>query len=129
MINRTILLFFLSALAFSSFGKSPLKSGNPELVSKIKSTSGLVALWDFKEEAGKARKAFGKGKFPLEEQKGSIPRLEEGPLSGYSALFRDSAFLRLPNSKTVKLNIYGKNRGVTVMVWHLPTMENTSART
>ena len=129
MINRTILLFFLSALAFSSFGKSPLKSGNPELVSKIKSTSGLVALWDFKEEAGKARKAFGKGKFPLEEQKGSIPRLEEGPLSGYSALFRDSAFLRLPNSKTGKLNIYGKNRGVTVMVWHLPTMENTSART
>lgn len=117
MINRTILLFFLSALIFTSFGKNPLKSGNPELVSKIKSTSGLVAFWSFKEKAGKARKAFGKGKFPLSEQKGIIPRIEDGPLSGYSALFRDSAFLCLPNAKTGKLNIYGKNQGVTVMGW------------
>jgi hypothetical protein len=117
MIKRTILLFFLSALVFTSFGKTPLKSGNPELVSKIKSTSGLVAFWDFKEKAGKVRKAFGKGKFPLSEQKGVIPRIEEGPLSGYSALFRDSAFLCLPNAKTGKLNIYGKNQGVTVMGW------------
>ena len=117
MINRTVLLLFLFTLAFYSFGKSPLKSGNPELVSKIKSISGLVAFWDFKEEAGKARKAFGKGKFPLAEHKGVVPRVEEGPLSGYSALFCDSAFLRLPNSKTGKLNIYGKNQGVTVMGW------------
>jgi len=117
MINRTILLFFLSALAYSSFGNSPLKTGNPELVSKIKSSSGLVAFWDFKEEAGKARKAFGEGKFPLKEQKGTIPRIDEGPLSGYSALFRDSTFLRIPYPKTGKLNIYGKNRGVTVMAW------------
>ncbi len=116
MIFRYLFLLLLIS-AFSSFGKSLVKSGNPELVSKIKSTSGLVAFWDFKEEAGKARKAFGKGKFPLTEQKGTIPRIEEGPLSGCSALFRDSAFLRLPNFKTGKLNIYGKNQGVTVMAW------------
>jgi len=116
MIFRYLLLLLL-IFSFSSFGKTPLKSGNPELVSKIKSTSGLVALWDFRENAGKARKAFGKGKFLLTEHKGRLLRVEEGPLSGYSALFRDSAFLRLPNSKTGKLNIYGKNRGVTVMAW------------
>ena len=77
----------------------------------------MVALWDFKEKGGKTRKAYGKGKFPLAAKKGTIPRINEGPLSGYSALFRDSSFLILPNSKTGKLNISGKNRGVTVMAW------------
>ena len=111
------LLLLLLFSAFSSFGKSLSKSGNPELVSKIKSTSGLVAFWDFSEKAGKSRKAIGKGKFPLAEHKGTIPRADEGPLSGYSAVFRDSAYLSLPNSKTGALNIYGKNQGVTVMAW------------
>jgi hypothetical protein len=117
MIYRILLLLFLILPFSSAFGKKPATKGNPELISKIKSTSGLVALWDFKEDAGKARKAYGKRKFPLSEQKGIISRIEEGPLSGYSALFRDSAFLILPNSKTGKLNIYGKNQGVTVMAW------------
>jgi hypothetical protein len=117
MIYRTLLFLFLILSFSSSFGKKPAAKGNPELVSKIKSTSGLVAFWDFKEDAGKARKAFGKGKFPLSEQKGIISRIEEGPLSGYSASFRDSAFLCLPNSKTGELNIYGKNQSVTVMAW------------
>jgi hypothetical protein len=111
------LLLLLLFSAFSSFGKSLSKSGTPELVTKIKSTSGLVAFWDFSEKAGKSRKAFGKGKFPLAEHKGTVPRAEEGPLSGYSAVFRDSAYLSLPNSKTGALNIYGKNQGVTVMAW------------
>jgi hypothetical protein len=117
MIYRTLLLLFLIIPFSSAFGEKHAAKGNPELVSKIKSTSGLVALWDFKEDAGKARKAFGKGKFPLTEQKGTIACIQEGPLSGYSAYFKDSAFLILPNSKTGKLNIYGKNQGVTVMAW------------
>jgi hypothetical protein len=111
------LLLLLLFSAFSSFGKSLSKSGTPELVTKIKSTSGLVAFWDFSEKAGKPRKAIGKGKFPLAEHKGTIPRANEAPLSGYSAVFRDSAYLSLPNSKTGALNIYGKNQGVTVMAW------------
>jgi len=56
-------------------------------------------------------------KFALTEQKGRIKRVSEGPLSGYSALFQDSAFFQLPNSKTGKLNMYGQNQGVTVMAW------------
>jgi len=117
MLHKIFILLFVTVAFISMQAKNPNLKGNPELVSKIKSTSGLIALWDFKEEAGKARKAIGKGKFPLEEQKGAIPRMNDGPLSGYSALFRDSAFLRLPNSKTGKLNIYGKTQGVTVMAW------------
>ena len=110
-------LLLLLVSAGDTFGKSPVPKGNPELVSKIISTSGLVAFWDFHEKAGQARNAVGMGRFPLKEQKGRLQRISEGPLSGYSALFTDSAFLSLPNSKTGKLNIYGKNQGVTVMAW------------
>lgn len=112
-----LLLLFLLVSVGDSFGKTSLKNVNLELVSKIKSTSGLVALWDFHEKAGQPRKAVGMGRFPLKEQKGRIPRVSEGPLSGYSALFNDSAFMSLSNAKIGKLNIYGKNRGVTVMAW------------
>lgn len=114
---RKILLPFLIFFAIVSFAQTDSPKGNPLLVSKIKSTSGLVAFWDFSEKAGNPRKACGKRKFPLAEQKGMIPRADEGPLSGYSAVFRDSAFLSLPNNMTGELNIHGKNQGVTVMAW------------
>ena len=90
---------------------------NPELVSKIKQIPGLVAFWDFSEKEGRNRKAIGLDKFPLKEQNGTLPRIEEGPLSGYSAQFGSKAFLSLENSKTGKLNIYGEGQGVTVIAW------------
>ncbi|MGF1585609.1 MAG: LamG-like jellyroll fold domain-containing protein [Bacteroidales bacterium] len=86
-------------------------------IEKILNTRGLVALWDFKEEEGSGRLAYGKGEFPLSEVNGTIPRISDGPLSGYSAKFGNKAFLSLPNYKTGELNIYGKNQGVTVVAW------------
>jgi hypothetical protein len=96
-----------------------ISNGQPknELVDKIINTDGLIALWDFKEEEGQSRKAYGKGVFPLTEVNGSIPRSNEGPLSGYSSLFGNKAYLSLPNEETGDLNIYGQNQGVTVMAW------------
>ena len=48
-------LFLCTSLQISAqFNK---KTGNDELLSKIKQTDGLVALWDFKEKEGHARKA------------------------------------------------------------------------
>lgn len=90
------------------------KSG---LVSTIESTPGLVALWDFKEKEGHPRKAYGMGKFPLKEVGGTLPRINEGALSGYSALLSGKSYLFLPNSKTDKLNLFGPGQGVTVIAW------------
>jgi len=84
----------------------------------------LVALWDFKEEAGQSRKSL-KGDFALSEINGNIPRIEEGPLSGYSAQFRNEAYLALANTKTGDLNIFGPGQGVTVMAWVKWTGEQT----
>jgi hypothetical protein len=105
-------LFFLLILSSSLFGKPPTG-----LTDKIKQKKGLVALWDFKEKEGQSRKAYGKRKFPLKEHNGTIVRVDEGPLSGYSALFGNKAFLSLPNKKTAELNISGKNQGITVLAW------------
>ncbi|TDB62271.1 LamG domain-containing protein [Arundinibacter roseus] len=91
----------------------------------ILSTPGLVALWDFKEKEGEARLAAGEGEFPLREERGKIPRSEEGPISGYSATFDGKSFLSLPHEKTGKLNIHGPNQGVTVMAWVKWTGEQT----
>ena len=114
LFNQIVLaLFMTSTLATHTADAKP----NSGLVSSIKSTPGLVALWDFKEKEGHARKAYGVGKFPLKEANGPIPRIEEGILSGYSAQFSGKAFLMLPHSKTGELNIYGPGQGVTVIAW------------
>jgi hypothetical protein len=84
----------------------------------------LVALWDFKEEAGQSRKSL-KGDFALTEINGNIPRIEDGPLSGYSALFGNEAYLALANAKTSDLNIFGPGQGVTVVAWVKWTGEQT----
>lgn len=99
------------------FGQKSEQKSNKPLIIKIKQTTGLVALWDFSEKEGRDRKAIGLGKFPLKEQNGTLPRVNEGPLSGYSARFGNKAFLSLENSKTEELNIYSEGQGVTVIAW------------
>ena len=110
-----ITLFLLVSLLIKA--QSNKKQTNSETISKIKQTEGLVALWDFKEKEGRDRKATGLGKFPLKEQNGALPRINEGPLSGYSAQFGNKSFLSLENAKTGALNIFGENQGVTVIAW------------
>jgi len=110
-----ITLFLLVSLLIKA--QSNKKQTNSETISKIKQTEGLIALWDFKEKEGRDRKATGLGKFPLKEQNGALPRIQEGPLSGYSAQFGNKAFLSLENAKTGALNIFGDNQGVTVIAW------------
>lgn len=107
-------LIFLVSFPTYNFGQS---KENSKKISRIKQSPGLVAFWDFKEKEGKARKAFGKDKFPLSEKDGKVERVNEGPISGYAAKFGNGAFLSLENSKTGALNLYGENQGVTVIAW------------
>lgn len=119
---RPYLMFCLLTMWVGSavYGQAPKRS-----IKKLLSTKGLVALWDFKEQEGQPRKAWGMEDYPLQEQNGTLPRINEGPLSGYSALFGNKAFLSLPNAEIGKLNIYGKNQGVTVVAWVKWTGEQT----
>jgi hypothetical protein len=113
----TISLLLLFGLAACIFAQSDDIIRNTTLINRIKTTEGLIALGDFKEKPGRSRKAYGKGKFPLKEFNGKIERINEGPLSGFSALFKDSMYMKLPHDKTGALNIYGKSQAITVMAW------------
>lgn len=97
--------------------QTSMNKTNSGLISRLTSTPGLVALWDFKEKEGHQRKAYGLGKFPLKEVNGTLPRIHEGPISGYSAQFSGKAYLNILNSRTHELNIYGTGQGVTVLAW------------
>lgn len=110
-------LFVLILVSFIGQISEIKAQSGPSLIDKILNTKGLVALWDFKEEEGHSRLAYGVGEFPLTEVNGTIPRISDGPLSGYSAKFGNRAFLSLSNEKTDELNIHGKNQEVTVMAW------------
>lgn len=116
------LLLFLGFLSDGIVAYGQFKTNSMQ---QLLTTKGLVALWDFKEEEGQPRNALGVAEFPLMEQNGTLPRISEGPLSGYSTLFGNRAFLSLPNAQLGKLNIYGKNQGVTVMAWVKWTGEQT----
>lgn len=126
LLNKT--LFLLAAILFN-FAYVPAKSQsntrNEAILKRIKSTRGLVALWDFKESTGNGRNAEGKGLFPLTEAKGPVKRMNEGPLSGYSALFEGNNYLSLPAREVGALNIYGDKKEVTVMAWVKWTGEQT----
>jgi hypothetical protein len=112
IITTAYLILACNFLSGQFYSKS-----NPGLIQKVKSTDGIVAFWTFSEKPGRARKSIVNDKFPLSEAKGNIRRVNDGPLSGYSALFEGNSYLLLPNYQTGRLNIYGKNRGVTVVAW------------
>jgi len=117
LIHGIAILLFTIMVGQQTFAQVKGASLNTEYLKRITSIKGLVALWDFKEESGQSREAYGLGKFPLQEVDGKIERVAEGPLSGYSALFTGKPYLRLLNTETGALNIYGNNQGVTVMGW------------
>ena len=118
-IMSILLLILVPALIFGqeNNGREPYSQPNEELINRIKSTDGLIALWMFEERPGKARKAIGNRRFPLRENNGEIERIYEGPVSGYSIKLDGSKYLSLKNIKTNELNLYGKGSEVTVIAW------------
>lgn len=118
MEKSIIILVLIQLLACSSFCEG-------QLLKRVTSTPDLVALWDFKEPEGEPRKATGQGTFALQEQNGTLPRLPDGPLSGYSTKFGNKAYFSLPHAETGKLNIHGPKQGVTVVAWVKWTGEQT----
>ncbi len=100
------------------FGLMVQQTFAQQLLKQIKSTKGLVAVWDFSEDAGMSRQAKSKmGTFSLHEKNAAIERVGGGPLSGFAAKFTGNGYLSLYSNLTGKLNIYGKAASVTVMAW------------
>jgi hypothetical protein len=122
-IKRILILITVLWLQTGVTSTYPIKEKT--LKKEILKIPGCVALWDFSEKEGKSRKASGLGTFPLKECNGKVPRVPEGPLSGFSIQLDGSNYLTLDNKSTGALNIYGKDQGVTVLAWVKWTGEQT----
>ncbi len=125
MKNLFITTIFLFCIIQFSEGQPYNTKRNRALQTKIKSTEGLVAFWNFNEKSGKERKAIGKGQFPLKENNGKIERIKEGPVSGYSIKLNGESYLNLSHAESGDLNIFGENKGLTVIAWIKWTGEQT----
>lgn len=99
------------------------ETDNPSYLGKFTACENFVALWDFKEKKGEVRYAAGDKQFLLTDMTASVDRMEEGPLSGYSAFFDGKSYLKLDHSQTGALNIVSP--GVTVIAWIKWTGEQT----
>ncbi len=89
---------------------------NKDLIKALKSTHGLVALWDFKEPAGQDKISNISGNIlKLKEVNKPISRVKGGPLSGYGIALDGNAFLSIPYDQTGVLNV--TNNQVTVIAW------------
>ena len=95
----------LSFLTLPSTASAIEPTGDSKIVLN---TQGLVAFWDFGEEAGKERISKGGSQaHALREVGGPIKRVPAGPFSGYSAELDGKHFFKIPYSDTGALNISG----------------------
>lgn len=121
---RILMLFPFSIYANDLVAQNDLFTIN-KLTAKIIATKGLVAMWDFHEEAGSPKISMGSGNYSLIECNGPIPRMAEGPLSGYSIALDGKKYLKIDHGATGRLNINGKGKGITVCAWVKWTGEQT----
>jgi hypothetical protein len=110
MNNQSSLLLVIATLAMPASAQP-----QPGASTVVTQTPGLVAFWDFKEEAGQPRVSTGtKEQHPLQEVGGPIARVEGGPFSGYSAEFNGKQYFKIPYSETGDLNIGGPDAQVSM---------------
>lgn len=117
-------MLFCSCFQFLQ-GQANLSKQNRLLINEIRSIEGFVSLWKFNEKPGKDRIASGREELPLKEANGTIQRVNEGPISGYSVLLDGTNYLILSASHTGPLNIHGEKSEVTVIAWIKWTGEQT----
>lgn len=110
-------IILISVVYLIFFNLSFLKGQptDPAYLKTLQEIDGFVALWDFKEETGESRYANNSKEYPLKDAFGSVERVNEGPLSGYSAHFDGESYLILDNKELGKLDI--TSPGVTVIAW------------
>ncbi len=103
------LILFTFCIKFT-YAEQP--TGDPSVVME---TPGLVAFWDFAENAGEKRLSKGTAqKHALTEVEGPIQRVQGGPYSGYSAEFNGKQYFKIPYKETGDLNICGPEAQVSM---------------
>jgi hypothetical protein len=102
----------VALLAFSVF----LSAEEPPAVKTVLAQAGLVAFWDFREDAGTPRRSLAKARLSLQEQKGPIARVDDGPF-GHALQLNAGQWLSIPRAAIGPLDIHGRSAQVSVVAW------------
>ncbi len=108
-IPRTWMLLYLAIVSGISAQESPE-------VQAVLAKPGLVAFWDFRDEPGGARRSLGKAPLALQEMKGPIARVDDGPF-GHALQLKAGQWLRIPRAELGPLDLHGKQAQVSVIAW------------
>lgn len=85
-------------------------------VKAVLAQPGLVAFWDFREDAGTPRRSLAKAPLALQENKGPIARVADGPF-GHALHLTAGQWLHIPRAELGPLDIHGKSAQVSVVAW------------
>jgi hypothetical protein len=84
---------------------------------RVEDLPGLVAFWDFQEEAGQPRRARGPHGYELKEMAGPIQRVEGGVFGPYAAELAVGQWLGIPRSQCPALDIHGPGSQISLFAW------------
>ncbi len=116
MKSALLITLILFAAALSSPAEPPASRELPE--SMLKHQQGLVAFWDFQEDAGQSRIARGPQPLALKEMKGPIKRSDSTGIFGpYAARIKPGQWFMIDRPEISALDIHGKDAQVSVVAW------------
>lgn len=78
---------------------------------------GLIAFWDFQEQAGCERISKGPGEYRLKEMGESVERAADGFFGEYSAIMGEGKWFSISKKDGPKLDFHGNNTTFTVAAW------------
>lgn len=105
-------------MAISILAACPLLNARGEKPPEIiAGREGLVAFWDFREDAGKARISLEGNQLSLLERDGDIERVDTGVFGPHSARIRHGQWFMIERKDIGPLNIHGKDAQVSVIAW------------
>lgn len=93
-----------------------LSAQEPPAVQAVLAQPGLVAFWDFRDAPGEPRRSLAKAPLSLQEQKGPIARVADGPF-GHTLQLNAGQWLNIPREQLGPLDIHGKAAQVSVVAW------------
>ena len=88
------------------------------IYNSITKMPGIIAFWDFSESRGQERVSSAGNKiYRLYEAVKAIERIDEGPISGYSAELTKDHYFKIPRQDLNRLDIHGHDSQVSIIAW------------
>lgn len=112
--GRVRLARCVAALAAALFASAATGEALPAALAGL---DGLVAFWDFREEAGQPRVSRGPHALALQERNGPVARADTGVFGPHSAQIKRGQWFIIERKDIGPLDLHGKDAQVSVVAW------------